>query len=329
MRVWLILAVLPAAIGRGSSLTFTDENGETCTLHFTNGRLESTCEVVYVAPPPALPPEPPSPPPRQPPSPPPSPDPPPPPPVSPAPLGPASVDVPAHWTGITDPANSLDGGGWTAWWWYVPNTPWPSSKTDVFGDAPGSCVATDTTCFAKLPAGLAEDGLELLAVDSGGTALKWTFSSSNAVAHAAFLAMRDGTTTSRTTGSAWSFTTVAGSMHGTAQDVLVSCWPHAPHRLLVACALHLCVLTLCDCVRRTCAVQMYREQSGIRSFLLDDDGCDCASSLSMGHGMCGTSCSSSYGDCSVPGGVDLLNDPTCNMPGTDHGLVLYYRATHG
>ena len=77
----------------------------------------------------------------------------------------------------------------------------------------------------------------------------------------------------------------------------------------------------------TCALrwQMYRDQGGIRSFLLDDDGCDCVSSLSMGHGMCGSGCSNSYGDCSKPGGVDTLNDGSCNMPDTDHGLVLYYR----
>jgi hypothetical protein len=70
---------------------------------------------------------------------------------------------------------------------------------------------------------------------------------------------------------------------------------------------------------------MYRKQDGITSFLLDDDGCDCVSSLSMGHGMCGSGCSNSYTDCSIPGGVDVLNDPGCNGPGLDHGLVLYYR----
>ena len=57
---------------------------------------------------------------------------------------------------------------------------------------------------------------------------------------------------------------------------------------------------------------MYRDEAGIRSFLLDDDNCDCWSTLSMGHGMCGATCSSSYGDRSATGGVDNLNDAGCD-----------------
>ena len=33
---------------------------------------------------------------------------------------------------------------------------------------------------------------------------------------------------------------------------------------------------------------MYRVQNGVKSVLLDDDNCDCLSSLSFGHGLCGT-----------------------------------------
>jgi hypothetical protein len=40
---------------------------------------------------------------------------------------------------------------------------------------------------------------------------------------------------------------------------------------------------------------MYRDQQGVKSFLLDDDNCDCLSTLSMGHGLCGTTFSTSYG----------------------------------
>lgn len=31
---------------------------------------------------------------------------------------------------------------------------------------------------------------------------------------------------------------------------------------------------------------MYRDQNGVKSLLLDDDNCDCLSSLSLGHGLC-------------------------------------------
>ena len=40
---------------------------------------------------------------------------------------------------------------------------------------------------------------------------------------------------------------------------------------------------------------MYREQEGVKSLLLGDDNCDCLSTLSMGHGLCGTGFSTTYG----------------------------------
>ncbi len=40
---------------------------------------------------------------------------------------------------------------------------------------------------------------------------------------------------------------------------------------------------------------MYRGQEGVKSVLLDDDNCDCLSTLSMGHGLCGTGFSTKYG----------------------------------
>lgn len=69
---------------------------------------------------------------------------------------------------------------------------------------------------------------------------------------------------------------------------------------------------------------MYRVQNGVRSLLLDDDNCDCYSTLSMGHGMCGTGFSASYGPAGRYG-VDVLYDTHCQTPDPKHGLTLYFR----
>ena len=69
---------------------------------------------------------------------------------------------------------------------------------------------------------------------------------------------------------------------------------------------------------------MYRVQNGVRSLLLDDDNCDCYTTLSMGHGMCGSGFSTSYGP-SGRFGVDLLYDTHCQTPDPKHSLRLYFR----
>ena len=69
---------------------------------------------------------------------------------------------------------------------------------------------------------------------------------------------------------------------------------------------------------------MYRVQNGVRSFQLDDDNCDCYTTLSMGHGMCGSGFSTSYGP-SGRFGVDLLYDTHCQTPDPKHSLSLYFR----
>ena len=69
---------------------------------------------------------------------------------------------------------------------------------------------------------------------------------------------------------------------------------------------------------------MYRTQNGVKSLLLDDDNCDCLTTLSMGHGMCGTGFSTSYGPANRFG-VDLLYDPHCQTPNPQWGLSLYFK----
>ena len=69
---------------------------------------------------------------------------------------------------------------------------------------------------------------------------------------------------------------------------------------------------------------MYRVQNGVRSLLLDDDNCDCLTTLSMGHGMCNSGFSTSFGP-SGRFGVDLLYDTYCQTPDPKRGLTLYFR----
>ena len=70
---------------------------------------------------------------------------------------------------------------------------------------------------------------------------------------------------------------------------------------------------------------MYRMEHGIASLLLDDDNCDCQTTLNLGHGMCGAGYSTSYGPEKL--GVDLLYDPGCQTPSPDNGLTLYFRGS--
>ena len=58
---------------------------------------------------------------------------------------------------------------------------------------------------------------------------------------------------------------------------------------------------------------MYRSQSGIKSLLLDDDNCDCLSTMNIGHAMCGASSTSQAR------GVDRLYDPQCQLPSPNNG----------
>ena len=60
--------------------------------------------------------------------------------------------------------------------------------------------------------------------------------------------------------------------------------------------------------------------------MLDDDNCDCYTTLSMGHKMCGTS-AGSYGPSATRYGVDTLYDTLCQTPDPKHGLALYFRGT--
>ena len=69
---------------------------------------------------------------------------------------------------------------------------------------------------------------------------------------------------------------------------------------------------------------MYRMEHGVVSLLLDDDNCDCYSTLSFGHGMCFASFNPSYGT-ENSFGVDLLYENGCGSPASADGLWLYFQ----
>jgi hypothetical protein len=85
---------------------------------------------------------------------------------------------------------------WNKFWWWTPGGEWPSAEDDVLKHSYGHCSETDTHCFQRLPEGLDEDYTELMAEDfSGNTRLVWKFDSTNALAHAAWRALRHGENT--------------------------------------------------------------------------------------------------------------------------------------
>ncbi len=74
---------------------------------------------------------------------------------------------------------------------------------------------------------------------------------------------------------------------------------------------------------------MYREQNGVRSVMLDDDNCDCYTTLSLGHGMCAQSHRANISPADQFG-VDTLYEASCvfgvqNGPHPGVGLTLYFR----
>ena len=186
------------------------------------------------------------------------------------------------------------GGNWLAFWWWSPNAKWPkpSIEDDVIGHEYGTCGPRDLHCFGRLPSWAKEDSTEILAVDSAGNEYKWKFDSSNPTAHAAWQAFHDHEIT------------LAGKIRNNKPwnpVVLKGKSPKFPQDSF-----------------------MYRKQNGVKSILLDDDNCDCQTTLNIGHGMCADSHDKRYGPANQYG-VDTLYDPGCQVPRPSAGLTLYFR----
>lgn len=136
---------------------------------------------------------------------------------------------------------------------------------------------------------LQENTAEMLGKDSAGNIYRWKFSSNNNVAHSVWQAFHDHNEVSIKDGNAWDPKVVKGRAPKATQD-----------------SFH------------------YRLEHGVKSLQIDDDNCDCMTSLSIGHGMCLGSFSTTYGKENVYG-VDLLYDSHCQTPSPKNGLYLYFR----
>ena len=191
---------------------------------------------------------------------------------------------------VTD---SADGGRWHRFWWYL-GYGWPSGETAAFGHQYGTFSQSSPYGFQRLPQGLTKENIELLAKDDDGNIYKWDFGNTGTTALAVWNSMYSGTTGVFANGDAFNPTVIAGSFHGATQDS----W-------------------------------QYRVSEGFTSFLLDDDACDCTSTLSAGHAMCGGSgWDQTYAQPAgayLRYGVDTLNDGGCLGPIPTRRLELFYR----
>jgi len=186
------------------------------------------------------------------------------------------------------------GHRWRRFWWWSGQETWPENETDVLGTPFGDCRGDSTYCFGRLPRDLQEDQTSLLAIDGEGNIFRWDFDQSVPAAHAAWKAFRDHRMTMfnevRNSNPPWNPEVLEGkrTKANIAQDSF-----------------------------------MYREQFGVKSLLLDDDNCDCLSTLSMGSGMCNAGHDTRYGPARVFG-VDSLDDPSCQTPKPTNMLELYF-----
>jgi len=185
------------------------------------------------------------------------------------------------------------GWRWRRFWWWSGQEKWPKNETDVLGTPFGDCRGDSTYCFGRLPRNLQEDQTSLLAIDGKGNIYRWDFDPSIPAAHAAWRAFRDHRMTMNNevrNKRAWNPEVLEGKRGraNVAQDSF-----------------------------------MYRKQYGVKSLLLDDDNCDCLSTLSMGAGMCTAGHNTKYGPAHVFG-VDTLDDPNCQGPKPTNMLELYF-----
>ena len=189
--------------------------------------------------------------------------------------------------------HTTDGGGWIRFWWYT-GVGWPGHETEALGHPFGTFDSSSHYGFQRLPEGLAKEQVELLAKDGIGNIYKWDFASPSATAQQVWDSFTQGTQGRwNNNGDAWDPEVIAGSFFNTPQDS----W-------------------------------QYRDSEGVVSFLLDDDTCDCKSTLNAGHAMCGSGWNQTYAQpdgAYLRYGVDILNDDGCRGPVPENTLELFYR----
>jgi hypothetical protein len=170
------------------------------------------------------------------------------------------------------------GAAFTRFWHYDGRLSggFPAGAEDVLGEAYGSCEDLNA-CFQRLPTFVPEQGAEFLVTDGTSTML-FDFDDSCDVAHAAFQAFHDGVE-ARIVGGAcnWTPKAIQGSAPPTDGDSF-----------------------------------FYGDSWGVKSLLLDDDGCYCASLLEAGKISCWSAgqAQNTWGDspqgATIPAGVDFI-----------------------
>jgi len=186
-------------------------------------------------------------------------------------------------------------GEWNKFWWYDGEIlgEWPHNKTDVLQHSYGEIPEGAFYGFQKLPESVQKINTELLAKDGDGNIYKWDFNHSSNTSRLVWNSLKYGTEGRWGNQGTWNPTVIKGAFHGTAQDS----W-------------------------------QYREEHGVKSFLLDDDTCDCKSTLNAGHAMCGGSWNQTYAQpagAEYRYGVDTLNDGGCLGPLPTRKLEMFYR----
>jgi hypothetical protein len=175
------------------------------------------------------------------------------------------------------------GHPFTRFWHYTggPGAVFPPGVTDVLADQYGMC-ADKNACFGRLPPWLTEKGSELVVTD-GSTTVSFTFDPNHNVAHTAWQAFHDHATGRKVGGKNWTPTLLQGK-YNTIQPKNTDSF-------------------------------VYEKSWGIKSLLLDDDGCYCNSVLEAGKIMCGTTNTwqASKQGATLPAGIGT-HPPTMLLP---------------
>lgn len=186
---------------------------------------------------------------------------------------------------------TTDGGGWTKWWWYENRTEFPN-ENDVLAYNFGDISVDSNYGFQTLPNNINKSETELLVTDGIGNKFVWDFSSSTSTSTNvwdSFKSRKQVLYGSSINTDVWNPRVISGAFAGQDQDSF-----------------------------------MYREENGVKSFILDDDGCDCYSTINAGSSMCFDSWDSAYGG-SLAFGVDNLSDKTCESTQPTKSMLMYYR----
>jgi hypothetical protein len=199
------------------------------------------------------------------------------------------------WRKRASPIRGSMGVGWTKFWHFQPRQ---GRKRDMLEHKFGACKKKDgkveyeePVCTGRMPTDLSEKDTELLAIDWNANVYKWKFNPNiNTAKHTykAFTQGRSGTGRIRHLhGQNWKASVLRGSITHTSQDSF-----------------------------------NYVECCGTWSFILDDDGCYCHTTLEAGSRIC------SSGNCnSCTYGVDFIRDQGCGhvANGGNRGLTMWYR----